>query len=432
MKRTKPFFRAVMSIAVLAMVLLITGMPVSAQTEKVLHAFLGGSAGLSDPISGVTFDAAGNLYGIASSGGAHGVGGVYKLAPTASGWWTETLLHSFGGTNDGQYPSGNLVMDASGNLYGTTLYGGTGGCAYFDYPPGCGTVFELAATADGQWHESVIYSFQDNGTDGFAPGAGVILDSSGNIYGTTAFGGANGSFYLGGIAFELVRGSDNTWTEQILHTFGNGSSGPGDDGSIPSGLTFDKAGNLYGTTTQGGATSGTVFELTPGSSGWTESVLHNFSGDSPAGSLIFDSSGNIYGASAFGGAYTWGSVYELSLSGGGSWNYSLLFSFSKPENRGGKGPYEPDSGVVFGPSGSLYGTTKFGGSGDGGTVYELTPASGGGWTEKIVRNFGENNPDYGYYPGGGVVFDSAGNLYGTTPAGGAGNSSGGVVYEIIP
>ena len=162
--------------------------------------------------------------------------------------WNEKVLHNFGSGADGNYPPAGLIRDAAGNLYGTTLYGGA-----HNY----GTVFELSASAGGGWTETVLHSFNNDGTDGWYPQAGLIFDAAGNLYGTTARGGAY-TYY--GTVFELSPNGSGGWTETVLHSFGNGA-----DGVFPfAGLTFDAAGDLYGTTYLGGTyDEGTVFELTP-------------------------------------------------------------------------------------------------------------------------------------------------------------------------
>src|ERR1019366_6634594 len=199
----------------------------------------------------------------------------------------EQVLHSFGNGTDGNDPLGGLIFDASGNLYGTTLGGGT---------YGGGTVFELTPAGGGSWTETVLHNFDSNGTDGFTPYAGLIFDSAGNLYGTTRWGGT----YGGGTVFELTTAAGGGWTEQVLHSFDHNYT----DGYYPqAGLIFDAAGNLYGTTSQGGTYVywGTVFELTPAAGGdWTETVLHNFNqngtdGYYPEAGLIFDAAGNLYG-----------------------------------------------------------------------------------------------------------------------------------------
>jgi uncharacterized repeat protein (TIGR03803 family) len=219
-------------------------------TEKILHNFNNNGKDGYAPIAGLTFDAAGNLYGTTSQGGLHYAGTVFKLVPHAAGNWTETILHSFGAATDGYGPDySGLVIDSAGNLYGTTVNGGIGtGCGSF----GCGTVFELTPTSSGSWTEAILHSFSNNGTDGELPEAGLTLDAVGNLYGTTFQGGAGlctGGSVGCGTAFELIPTVGGAWTEVILHDFTyNFIDGYG----LVSGLTLDAAGNLYGTTFYGG------------------------------------------------------------------------------------------------------------------------------------------------------------------------------------
>jgi len=386
--------------------------------EKVLHSFNNNGTDGDQPYAGLTLDAAGNLYGTTFAGGAYNLGTVFELTPTQGGGWSETVLYSFGsyGT-DGSNPIGGLIFDAAGNLYGTTNFGGTSGW---------GTVFELTPTGSGGWTEMVLYSFcsQANCTDGIRSLAGLIFDAAGNLYGTTIEGGAYGN----GTAFELTPTGGGGWTEQVLYSFGT-------DGEFPlAGLIFDAAGNLYGTTKMGGIGYwGTAFELSPnGNGGWTETVLCSFgvggNGNEPYAGLIFDTAGNLYGTTLAGGAYGYGTVFELTPTQGGGWSETVLHSFN-PETEG----YGPTDSLIFDKNGNLYGTASEGGdlacnpTYGCGMTFELTPTAGGGWTEQVLFNF--NGTD-GANPSAGLIFDAAGNLYGTTNLGGA--YGGGVVFEVSP
>jgi uncharacterized repeat protein (TIGR03803 family) len=283
-------------------------------TEKVLHSFTGPDGAY--PGGGLIFDAAGNLYGTTSNGGIYACGlsecgTVFELTPTASGGWTEQVLHNFSNSPDGAGPGGALIFDAAGNLYGPTGGGGT---------YGVGTVFELTPTGRvGSWTEKVLYSFS-NSPDGAGPGGALIFDAGGNLYGTTGSGGTYGK----GSVFELTPTPEEGWTEKVLHSFGNGTDGVAPD----AGVIFDTIGNLYGTTQmggtcqyQGGAGCGTVFELMPTRGGdWTEMVLYNFctqtnclDGMNSYAGLIFDAAGNLYGTTMYGGAnFADGTVFELT------------------------------------------------------------------------------------------------------------------------
>jgi uncharacterized repeat protein (TIGR03803 family) len=256
-------------------------------TETVLHRFTGGTDGAT-PYAGVILDAAGNVYGATDGGGAAGDGTVYKLTPSDSSPWVETVLHSFTGKPDGAGPFAAPLLDAAGNLFGTTYYGG----ARND-----GAVYKLAPQPDGSWAETVLYSFK-GGSDGVNPGAPLIADRSGNLYGTTAVGGSAGC----GIAFKLTAAS--AWAETVLHTFLGITE---DDGENPNGLTFGPRGVLYGTTVGGGTDNpGTIFRLTPSESGgWTETVLYNFTagltGAYPSVGLTLGPNGGLYGTTLWGG-----------------------------------------------------------------------------------------------------------------------------------
>ena len=368
MKNQGKFLASGLLTAALVAALMFGGAALAAAQEEVLHSFGKGMDGRF-PEAGLTIDSKGNLYGATGEGGADGGGMVFELTPKAGGGWTEKVLHNFPSDDkDGAYPLASLVFDTAGNLYGTTEYGGS---------EASGTVFELTPEAGGKWTEKVLHSFHDNGKDGYDPEARLILDTAGNVYGTTTYGGGASTY---GTVFELTPKAGGRWAEKVLHRFDYN----GKDGVNPyAGLILDTAGNLYGTTGGGGAyTYGTVFELTHKAGGkWTEKVLHNFNdngkdGYLPAASLIFDSAGNLYSTTNVGGA-----------SGAGC---------------GGEGC---------------------------GTVFELTPKAGGRWTEKVLHSFSDNGKD-GVSPYAGLIFDAAGNLYGTTYFGGA--SGVGTAFEIKP
>ncbi len=408
-----------------------------ASQVKVLHSFGNGTDG-AQLFTGMIFDTAGNLYGVTFRGGIYnehgdgGLGTVFELMPQPDGSWTEKVLHSFGHGQDGFFPVGGLVMDAAGNLYGTTESGGFHNTCNL----GCGTVFELMPQEDGSWTEKVLHSF-GNGTDGIFPEAGLVMDAAGNLYGTTTAGGihdcSNDGLFCGTV-FELSPRGDGTWTERVLHSFGGGQDGLGPR----AGVTFDSAGNLYGTTFKGGIhntcygeTCGTVFELSPnGSGGWTERVLHSFNlngtdGYLPYGGVILDTAGNLYGTTYGGGIHDQcglgcGTVFELSPRQDGGWTEKVLHSFN---NRDGA---NPAASLVFDISGNLYGTTQMGGVDQAGAVFELTPNGRGGWTDRVLHNFSED----GSYPYSNLILDATGNLYGTAYGGGI--NLYGIVFEITP
>jgi len=265
--------------------------------------------------SALSRDGAGNFYGTTEYGGVHGGdvdrGTAYQLTPNIGGGYTEQILHYFTTAgNDGITPRSNLVQDAAGNFYGTTKGGGLYGYAH-GY--GYGTVFQISKSKLGGWHEEVIYNF--NGTDGWTPMGNIAIDAAGNIYGTTLYGGSSDGYYPGlGTVFELSPNGDGTWTEQTIHTFSYNNN----DGAEPKGgVSLDSAGNLWGTTYSGGASGlGIIFEFSPNGDGtWAGHVLHNFSGTDGSGpfcALTFDSAGNVYGTTVYGGLDNNGVVFELT------------------------------------------------------------------------------------------------------------------------
>jgi uncharacterized repeat protein (TIGR03803 family) len=363
-------------------------------TEKVLYSFQGGSDG-EQPVAGLRFDSAGNLYGTASFGGLFSYGIVFELTPAASGEWTESILHAFGSVNDGRSPTTPLVFDSVGNLYGTTEYGGSSSN---------GIVFELTPGSQQSWSETILHNFAGN-TDGSVPIGPLSFDGAGNLYGTTVSGGAPGG---AGTVFELEPNGNGTWSERVLHSFGATST----DGLNPNGVVFDSAGNLDGSTGGGGSAGyGTVFQLAAGS-GWPETILYSFTGPSDGGystAVILDSAGNIYGTSKYGGLAGVGAVFKLSLSSG-SWKNKVIYWFP-----GGAG-YDPRANLIADSAGNFYGTTGNGGLYQSGAIFKLSPKSGGGWTESLIYSF--KGATDGAYPEGSLAFDAAGNLYGATGAGG--------------
>jgi len=408
---------------ILALALILAPGAAAQSKEYVLHAFSGGDDA-SFPTSALVADAAGNLYG-EGGGGAHGFGAIFKLTRT-SGGWKESVVFAFPGGEEGNGPAGNLVRDATGNLYGTTIGGGN---TRLCHGSGCGTVFELSPSSDGKWKETVLYRFGGCKTDGCRPYGGVIFDMSGNLYGTTSGGvGPKGA----GTVF-MLSPTSNGWSEAILHSFTNG-----DDGAQPSsGLVLDSVGNLFGVTQyQGGSDGcGTVFEVSPTSGGeWQEKSIHVFSGGDdgryPNGPLILDKAGNLYGTTFYGGTSNLGVAFELRPASGGTWTENVLHDFVLES---GNEAYKPDAGLVFDAAGNLYGTTYYGGGlsycdqRGCGTVFQLTPGDGGKWTESVLHSFTAGND--GQNPTDAVIVE-AGKLYGTTLYGGAHND--GVVFEVKP
>ncbi len=320
-----------------------------------LYPFKGGTDGVA-PYGNIIFDAEGNLYGTTSAGGIYNQGTVFKLTPSSSGQWTETILYSFSGTEingDGALPRAGLTQDAKGNLYGTTYSGGS---------TNNGAVFQLSPNADGNWSESIIYSFLGGNSDGAAPDAEVSLDAAGNLYGTTSDGGSK----LFGVVFELTPTAGGGWDESVLYSF------PGENlAASRAPVWLSSSGAVYGTTCGQFPNQGTVFELAKSSGVWKERTLHTFgkSGDGscPISGLAPDSKGNLYGTATLGGPENDGIVYEMVKGPSGTWTEKTLYGFA-----GGNDGALPWSGVTVRAT-TLYGTTTAGGSANFGAVYKITP-----------------------------------------------------------
>ena len=267
-------------------------------TQKVIHAFTGGDDG-SGPGSRVTVDRAGKIYGMTPTGGANGLGTIYKIGPLSSGASTFKVIHAFTGGADGSSGSAGRMILRDGHLYGAATTGGSNGS---------GVVFELTPRALGGWDFRTIYTFQGQ-PDGIFPYGALLFDGSGNIYGTTYYGGANGI----GAVYKLSPQPVGEWTEEVIYSFQQGT-----DGNSPiSNLVFDKAGNLYGTTSEGGLGRGVIFKLSPvGAGKWTETVVHAFEGPPDGGfaynGMVVDAFGNFYGATVHGGENDDGSVYNFT------------------------------------------------------------------------------------------------------------------------
>ena len=334
-------------------------------TEHVLQHFGPLPHGAFPDSAALTLDAAGNLYGVTTQGSKNDAGVVFELTKPTGGAtkWTETVLFHFNGEKHGGTPYGSVIFGTDGNLYGTTGYGGTSGA---------GTVFKLTPGNPGStWTESVLYNFT-NGADGGYPYCTLVFDGSGNLYGTTLDGGNAGN----GVVFEVSPPkSGGAWTEQVLHSFDSST-----DGNFPrAGVVLDASGNLYGTTENGGTNNwGTVFEVSPpsgGSTNWTETVLYSFGFDTDGGNpgystLLFDASGDLYGTTQVGGTPRDGVVFKLAppAKGKTNWTETTAYSFTGAPDGG-----EPESGLIAGANGSLIGTTYQGGANNQGTVYQLTP-----------------------------------------------------------
>jgi uncharacterized repeat protein (TIGR03803 family) len=319
-------------------------------TKNILYSFSSSST-LADgivPEGPLVFDSKGNLYGTATAGGTNFAGVVFELTPASGGTWTETTLYSFTNGSDGRDPFAGVVFDSAGNLYG----GASGGTSGF------GLIFELVKGTNGTWTQKTLYNFS-GGNDGASPTGTLIFDHAGNIYGVAQTAGAHDY----GAIFELSPSSSGNWTEKVLYSFPGGYGGSYPQG----GLLWGSAGQLYGIATFN------LFELIPQSSGgWTAKTLHSFTGGKDGadalGALIFDKAGNLYGTTYFGGAHG-GSVFELSPSSSGTWTEKILHRFSSNGTDG----INPGVAVTLDSAGNLYGTTAQGGSSNGGVVFEVMP-----------------------------------------------------------
>jgi len=380
---------------------------------QALYSFTAGADG-AGPWSGVALDRKGNLYGTTTGGGAYGAGVVFKLKRRRTGDWPVTVLHSFQMDDNGYQPWSRPVFDPAGNLYATTLYGGTNHS---------GTAFKMAPGPSG-WTFNVMYNFCSlpDCLDAGAYG-GFALDSAGNLYGVF------------NSVLELSPSPDG-WVPKVLYTFCSKPGCADGNGSYAS-LILDKKGNLYGTTPGGGANqnAGTVFKVKHMPDGsWKERVLHSFSwspddGAEPSwGQLAFDSAGNLYGTTYYGGSHGCGEVacgtlFRLSPQPDGHWKETILYNFDQ-----GAGGNIPGAGVVIDQAGNLYGTTMAGGTRcDCGVVYKLSPNPDDTWTYTVLHSFIGSD---GFEPHANMIFDQKGNLYGTTVGGGPGGY--GVVFELTP
>jgi uncharacterized repeat protein (TIGR03803 family) len=407
-----PDFRCSTATSAFALAILATISSASAGTsEKILHQFGGGSDG-SVPEAGLIMDGTGNLYGTTAGGGggtgcfqgaSYGCGTVFEISSGGS----ETVLHAFAGGCDGAFLYGGVLSDSQGNLYGTTEGGGT--CSS---DAGYGTIFKLAPGGA----ETVLYAFQ-GASDGSGPVGNLISDKNGNLFGTTEQGGdmTCGAFGCG-VVFEITP----TGKESVIHTFQGGADGFGP----LAGVIMDSSGNLFGTTDAGGGSAnctggcGTVFKIAPDG---TETILHAFQstpdGVLPESGLIADGAGNLYGTTAAGGSVGYGTVFEVTQSG----SETILYSF-----KGRSDGDLPAAGLVMDKSHNLYGTTYGSGvhcgKGGCGVIFEVT-AQG---HEKVLYDFSGRH--FGRSPSAGLLLGKHNDLYGTTTLGGVKNN--GVVFEL--
>jgi uncharacterized repeat protein (TIGR03803 family) len=405
----------------------------------------------NDPVGQLLLGSDGALYGVTWEGGStgnlaniYGSGTVFKVTPGKTGY-TETVLYAFcpkgGDCADGSHPIGYLLVDDAGNLYGTTELGGT---------HGKGTVFKLTFDkSKNSYTESVLYTFCSTGgthcSDGREPGNGVIMDEHGNLYGTTVAGGAYGK----GAVFKLIpsKTSKTGYVESVVYSFCARGGSACTDGSVGYALTSDGPGHFYGTTSTGGThDGGTVFELSATRSPpYAETVIYSFcssggtqctDGKIPGGGLAFDRSGNLYGTTFEGGGHASSTVFEIDAP---TRKETVLYSFCSLGGSECIDGEEPDTGALaFDTQGDLYGATYFGGAKGAGTVFELVAKGRGQYREIVLHSFCEVIEDDtctdGGEPGAGVVMSRDGTLYGSTTYGGVNGSLtiGGTVFALVP
>jgi len=420
---TLQFNQSLFGLAVIAAAMMLAA-NAHAGTEKVLYSFTGGSDGYFST-TGVAMDSAGNIYGTTNFGGNAGIGTIYELTPSG-GSYSYNQIHSFSNAQGNGFANSSLLLDSSGNLYGVAESGGA---------QNSGTIFELSPNG-GSWSMTVLYTFR-GGADGSVPEANLVMDAAGNLYGVTALGGDTtlcGGTGCGTV-FELIH-SGSGWTKQEIYRFKGGAGGSTPEG----GLVFDASGNLYGTTAEQGVIStlrcpsgcGTVFKLSPPATGhvWTATILHRFNGvdgSTPVSAVVLDAAGNLYVATNVGGdlrcgtGLGCGTVVELSPAGS-KWTSQVLHTFA-----GTKDGATPSSGLILDASGNVYGAVYSGGTHGWGQIFELSQGANG-WTKTELYGF-SNGAD-GADPGGPLVRDATGNIFGHTYAGG--QFGVGAVFEVTP
>jgi len=409
-----------------------------AATGKTIYSFGQTISAGFTPLAGVYIDANGDLFGTLSDEdpNIHGksyAGVAYELRRQGRAW-VQKSLHLFHGGRDGGNPTGALVPDGTGALYGTTTYGGS-----YGRKSGGGTVFKLTPPSDGKgaWSESTLYSF-NGGSEGTQTGGGLIFDSKGSLYLTHYLAGTG----LSGTVSMLSPPAQGmtAWTNSTIYTFQGGS-----DGGEPSGspLVFDASGALYGVTKYGGGGTlcgtgfgcGTVYKLTPpaqGSGPWAETILYTFTGGAdgsePNSNLVFDKNGNLFSTTYYGGADSNGTVFELSPPTGGqtAWTETVIHSFNGNVGDG----YYPLGNTIMTSSGNILISTSGGGNGGAGAIIQLKPPTGKGtWAEKQLYSFSlDNNGADGLQPVG-ITLDGNGLIYGATQGGGIGF---GVAFKVHP
>ncbi|MBA3914921.1 MAG: hypothetical protein H0X25_13955 [Acidobacteriales bacterium] len=406
----RPFCHFSRQLLLSAFIFLLSASSWAAST-KVIYSFAGDEDG-EYPDTDLVLDKAGNIYGTTVLGGDFGSGTVFMLSRSGNGW-SHTVLYDFTSGKDGGQPYKGVTLDAQGNLYGTTVTGGTGSCE-----GGCGVAYKLT-NSSGVWTQTVLHSFT-GGNDGSGPGNALTIDPAGNLFGMTPIGGA---FGLGTI-YQLHPRSDGSYAFRVIHQFAGGIEGS----SASAGrLLLDQTGNLYGVTTVGGIhESGMAFELVRSPQGFQYKDLYNFHGVPESGfpysALVRDSTGHLYGTTYYAGANNLGSVYELTYHAG-IWQQDLLYSFTA-----GIDANSPIGNLVVGSTGKLYGASSEGGTATVGTIFQLSRDGNGQWTESVVYNF-QGSPDAAL-PYDGMVGDGQGNYYGATVRGGVADE--GAIYQFTP
>ena len=406
--RSRPSFLSAFQVSsVFIAAILLTSAAWAGPSGKIVYSFAGGTDGEYLDTELVR-DSAGNLYGTTVQGGAYASGTVFQVTPAG----IHTVLYSFTGGPDGGEPYKGVTLDAQGNLYGTAVTGGGGSC-----DGGCGVAFKLT-NSGGVWTQTVIHSF--TGADGSGPGSPVAIDKQGNVYGTTPTGGKYGMGTL-----YLIQPNGGNWKFHVIHAFTGGADGGG--GSAGK-LLIDPSGNIFGVCTVGGINGlGTVYEVSRVNGRITFTTLYTFK-DTPDGALpysglTFDKLGNLYGTTYYAGANDLGTVYSLTRNNG-TWTETVLYSF-----QGGADGSSPISSLVADRHGNFYGTTSAdGGSCGCGTIFRMSPSVAGTWTESVIYRF-PGAPGLGNAYNG-IITDGAGNFYGTTVSGGTADD--GAIYEFTP
>lgn len=418
-------WRAVCATLLAWVLLLFASTVCRAQTETVLYGFIGVPDGEAS-FNGLISDSSGNLFGTTDFGGldfssygsscTDGCGTVFELEKLASGY-SEHVLYRFTGISDGNKPTSGLTMDADGNLYGVTQNGGTASGPY-------GTVYEMVKSSTGYSYR-LLYSFGPTVSNGDQPGGNLVMDATGDLFGTTSVGGSNG----GGTVFELFKSAAG-YTETVLY------NSPSLNVGMNLGLAMDASGDLFGSTPYGGAVTsncpngcGAVFELVNSSGTYTYKLLYNFSGTGgdgaqPENNLVIDGSGNLYGCTSNGGPSNLGTLFELEKSSSG-YTEKVLYSFAA----GDPWPYNEDTGLTMDGTGDIFGTSLVGSTpGSSGSAFELVKSSSG-YAEKVLWNF-QGTPVDGGNSCSELMLDSLGHLFGTCSGGGV--QSAGIVFEIDP